>query len=54
MEYVIEAKFPVDGKHWELEFHRGIAKTKDGALAKKYKERGYDVFPQRKKEDKQS
>lgn len=52
MEYIIKAKFPVNGKHWELVFHRGIAQTGDKALATKYKQRGYDVTPKRKKGDK--
>lgn len=52
MEYIIKAKVPVNGKHWELEFHRGVSQTEDKVLAQKYKQRGYEVTPKRKKGDK--
>lgn len=52
MEYIIRARFPVNGKHWELVFQRGEAVTKDAALAERYRERGYEVIaPTRRKKE---
>lgn len=52
MGYIIRARFPVNGKHWELVFHHGEAVTEDAALAERYKARGYEVIaPKRKKKE---
>lgn len=54
MEYIIRARFPVNGKHWELVFHRGEAVTEDAALAERYKARGYEVIAPNKRKKKEA
>lgn len=43
MGYIIRAKSPIEGKHWELTFRKGVSETDDARLAAAYKKRGYDV-----------
>ena len=43
MRYVIRAGQPVVGKHWELEFDKGVAETDSAVMADRYRKRGYNV-----------
>lgn len=42
-KFYVKAPNPVSGKHWELEFTKGVAQTDDEIIAGKYAARGYDV-----------
>lgn len=44
MGYIIRAKTPIEGKHWELTFHKGVSETDDARIAAAYRKRGYDVI----------